>query len=104
MDCDGTIREPSSRAKFISSPDDQKIIKGANDAIARWFNERYTAIGITNQAGVAAGHKSLDDTIKEQQITLKLSPQIQSILLCPDYEGNQCFHCYPNKWFEISNK
>lgn len=42
VDCDGTIREPKSGAKFIQSPDDQQIIKGADAAIARWFNEGYT--------------------------------------------------------------
>ena len=33
VDCDGTIREPSSGAKFIQNPHDQKIIKGADEAI-----------------------------------------------------------------------
>lgn len=34
VDCDGTIREPLSGAKFIQHPHDQKIIKGATEAIA----------------------------------------------------------------------
>ncbi len=103
VDCDGTIREPKSGAKFISSPDDQQIIKGANDAIAHWFGEGYTVIGITNQAGVAAGHKSLEDTITEQRYTLNLFPLLSEIYFCPDYEGLICWRVTREGEFNITN-
>jgi D-glycero-D-manno-heptose 1,7-bisphosphate phosphatase len=38
---------------------------------------------------VAAGHKSLEDAIAEMRFCLQLLPQIDSALLCPDFEGNQ---------------
>ncbi len=92
LDCDGTIREPKSGAKFINNPDDQRIITGADKAIAYYHSEGYKIIGITNQAGVAAGHKTLENAILEQQITLKLIPQISCIYFCPDFEGKDCWN------------
>ena len=101
LDCDGTIREPKSGAKFISAPEDQKIIKGADKAIANYAALGYTIIGVSNQGGVGAGHKSLSDCIAEQAETLKLLPQIQAIYFCPDFEGNNCWYVSPDRNFQI---
>lgn len=59
---------------------------------------------MTNQGGIAAGHKTLENCIEEQQFTLKLFPKIQSILFCPDFEGKKCYRCYIKKVFDVSNK
>lgn len=91
LDCDGTIREPASGGKFIQNPKDQKIIKGADWAIAHYYKESWTVVGITNQAGVAAGHKQLVDALTEAEYTLKLFPEIVCIYLCPDFEGRYCW-------------
>lgn len=89
VDLDGTIREPISGQKFIQHPRDQQIIAGADKAIAHFNSKGYICIGITNQGGVAAGHKSLDDCIQEQSYTLELFPQLHKIYFCPDFEGQQ---------------
>ncbi len=60
LDCDGTIREPLSEAKFIQQPRDQRIVEGADKAIAHYSSREWTIIGITNQGGVAARHKSIE--------------------------------------------
>lgn len=91
VDCDGTIREPKSGEKFIQHPRAQKIITGADKAIAYYHKESWTIIGITNQGGVAAGHKSLSDCFDEQRYTLELFPQIAAIYFCPDFEGKECW-------------
>ncbi len=90
LDLDGTVREPKSRAKFINDPKDQRIIEGASEAIA-YFSRAWEIIGITNQGGVAAGHKSLEMAFKEQEITLELLPEMSCIYFCPDYEGENCY-------------
>ena len=87
VDCDGTIREPDSGEKFIQYPQDQRIIRGADKAIASYSPSEWTIVGITNQGGVAAGHKSLSDCCNEQRYTLELFPQISAIYFCPDYNG-----------------
>ncbi len=86
VDCDGTIRQPKSGAKFIDKPTDQEPIPGAVEAIDHYHSEGWLIIGVTNQAGVAAKHKSLKDCVQEQQYTLRLFPQLEAIYFCPDYE------------------
>jgi len=63
VDLDGTIREPLSGGQFIQHPQDQRIIKGADKAIAHYHKEGWVIVGITNQGGVAAGFKQLSDAI-----------------------------------------
>ncbi|MBE9038175.1 HAD-IIIA family hydrolase [aff. Roholtiella sp. LEGE 12411] len=89
LDLDGTVRRTKSGATFINAPKDQEIIPGVAEAIARYPNHQI--IGITNQGGVAAGKKSLEDAIAEQEYTMQLLPQLLEIYFCPDYEGKQCY-------------
>ncbi|MCP2730489.1 HAD-IIIA family hydrolase [Limnofasciculus baicalensis] len=103
VDCDGTIRKPKSRAKFIQSPDDQQIIKGAENAIASWKEQGYAIVGITNQGGVAAKHKTLESAIAEQRYTLNLFPLLSEIYFCPDYEGLICWRVTRDGEFNITN-
>jgi D-glycero-D-manno-heptose 1,7-bisphosphate phosphatase len=79
VDCDGTIRKPISDGIFISSPDDQKPLPGAVEAINHYKSIGYIIFGITNQGGVSAGHLTLLECIKIQQGTLTLFPEINSI-------------------------
>jgi D-glycero-D-manno-heptose 1,7-bisphosphate phosphatase len=98
VDCDGTIRQPKSKAKFINKPSDQEPIPGAVEAINHYHSKGWLIVGITNQAGVAAGHKSLKDCIEEQQYTLRLFPQLKGIYFCPDYEGDICYFVDENNY------
>ncbi|HEY9879388.1 MAG TPA: HAD-IIIA family hydrolase [Leptolyngbyaceae cyanobacterium] len=90
VDLDGTIREPLSGQRYFQDPKDQHIIAGADDAL-RAYTDSWIIIGITNQGGVAAGHKSIQECIEEQQHTLELFPQLKEIYFCPDFEGKKCF-------------
>jgi D-glycero-D-manno-heptose 1,7-bisphosphate phosphatase len=91
VDLDGTIREPLSGEKFIQHPQDQRIIKGADKAIAYYHSLGWVVIGISNQGGVAAGRKQLSDAIAEAEYTLELFPHLLCIYLCPDFRGNHCW-------------
>ncbi|MEH2201139.1 polynucleotide kinase [Nostoc sp.] len=93
LDLDGTVRRPKSGAKFISDPLDQEIIPEAARAIAHYKSQGWLIVGATNQGGVAAGHKQLEDAITEQYQTLRLCPEIWCIYFCPDYEGQFCWFC-----------
>ncbi|RAM47957.1 MAG: polynucleotide kinase [Hapalosiphonaceae cyanobacterium JJU2] len=57
-------------------------LKGNETAIGWVF------VGISNQGGVAAGFKSIENTVAEMQFTLELLPQLSAIYFCPDFEGN----------------
>jgi len=91
FDLDGTLRQTKSGKTFIHESDDQQAIKGTQKALAYYQEKGFLLIGITNQSGVAAGHKLLIDAEKEQQITLELFPELLCIYFCPDFDGNHCW-------------
>ncbi len=103
VDCDWTIRQPSGQGRFIDHPDQQKVIEGADQALQSFKNKGYIILGVTNQAGVAARHKTLKNCIKEQQKTLKLLPQLKGIIFCPDY-GATCYYCERHYFSEVTSK
>lgn len=90
LDLDGTIRRSRS-GEFITDPNDQDSIEGAIESIESAQQQGWTMVGITNQAGVAAGHKTLKSAILEQKKTLEIFPMISCIYFCPDFEGRECF-------------
>lgn len=91
FDLDGTLRETISGKTFINEPQDQRAIEGTQKALAYYQKKGFLLIGITNQGGVAAGHKSLESAIEEQRITLKLFPQLSEIFFCTNYSGESCW-------------
>lgn len=111
VDLDGTIREPLSGEPYFQNPQDQRIIPGADLALNS-YGEDWIIVGITNQGGVAAGHKTIQQCIQEQQYSLQLFPQLREIYLCPDFAGRKCFrvtlHNFHNhsqtKWFRQYRK
>lgn len=88
LDLDGTVRRSKSGATFINDPYDQEMIPGVENAIARYTD--YKIIGVTNQGGVKAGFKSLEDCFTEQKITLDLIPRMLMIFFCTD--GGETFY------------
>ncbi len=68
IDMDGTLREPLSGQQHFQHPKDQRIIVGADIAI-RAYKDDWMIVGITNQGGVAAGHKSMQECINGQTQT-----------------------------------
>lgn len=100
VDLSGTILTPLSGGKFIQHPKDQRIIKGADKAIAHYHKEGWVIVGIANQGGVAAGHKQLADAIAQQQHTLELLPLMIAIYFCPDFLGNHCWLIPSDKRFD----
>lgn len=90
VDLDGTIRRSLSGAQYFQHPQDQQMIEGADIAL-NTYDDDWLIVGLTNQGGVAAGHKSFQQCIEEQQYTLELFPQLQEIYFCPDFAGRKCF-------------
>lgn len=91
LDKDGTIVRPKSGQTFVQSPEDQELIPGVTDAIAKLVAEGFTLAISSNQGGVAAGHKSLDNAIREMRYCLNLLEMDIQALFCPDFEGEKCF-------------
>lgn len=73
LDKDGTLVKPASGGKWVTSPEDQELLPGVAEAIARYCADGWGLAIASNQGGVAAGHKTLDDCIKELQYAMKIS-------------------------------
>jgi D-glycero-D-manno-heptose 1,7-bisphosphate phosphatase len=91
FDLDGTLRQTKSGKTFINEPEDQQPIEGTQKALTYYQEKGFLLIGITNQGGVAAGHKSMQSAIEEQRITLELFPELSEIFFCPNYGGESCW-------------
>jgi D-glycero-D-manno-heptose 1,7-bisphosphate phosphatase len=100
LDLDGTVRQSASGKPFINSPTDQELIPGVAELLKVYVDAGWRVAFCTNQGGVAAGHKTLEQCIEEQMQTLyMLSESIMSmsenviffvIYFCPD-DGQSCF-------------
>lgn len=94
LDKDGTLISPRSGAKFVGDPWDQTPLPNVADTLKRYAAEGWEMAIISNQAGVAAGHKSLANCILEMKFCLELFPQIKEAYFCPDFEGNECWRVW----------
>jgi len=100
-DKDGTLTEPKSGDRFPKSFDDQVLRPGVVDGLKRLaaLNVKF---GIaTNQGGVVAGFKTIDEAKLEVEYCVQLLKaegiQIHAAALCPDFEGKIC-HLWFRDW------
>ena len=89
LDIDGTLTTTVSGETFKQHPRDVAVLPGVKEALEYYHNQfpKWLMMGISNQGGVAAGYKSIEDAIAEMQYTLELLPQLNSIYFCPDFDG-----------------
>lgn len=103
LDKDGTLVAPKSGNTFVQSPEDQQLLPGVKQAIERYQSEGWVIVVASNQGGVEAGHKTLEDAIAEMRYCMKLLRYIcpdyrftsgcpvWEALFCPDFAGEQCW-------------
>lgn len=86
LDLDGTIRE-SRTGGFIDGPDDVQIIQGRGAVLEKYFNEGWVLIGVTNQGGIAHGHKDPSQVHAENRKTNDLlQGKLKDIYFSPFHE------------------
>lgn len=90
LDKDWTLVKPISGGTFVQHPEDQELLPGVADTIAHYHAEGWEMVIASNQGGVTAGHKTLDDAIAEMRYCMRLLPQIAFSLFCPD-QGSDCW-------------
>ncbi|HEY9619301.1 MAG TPA: HAD-IIIA family hydrolase [Crinalium sp.] len=111
LDLDGLLRKPTIVSQYVPLPQDQLMVEGADRALYA-YRDDWLIVGITNQNSVAAGYKSIQQCIQDQQSILKQIPQLQEIYVCPDFEGRKCLrvtrqHFYNHsqtRWFRQYRK
>lgn len=62
MDLDHTIIQPHNGARFPKNRDDWEIIEGTPFAIAKYFNDGYKPVIVSNQGGIKLGFSTAEDT------------------------------------------
>jgi len=95
LDKDGTLIIPKKIGeKFVQQPWDQVPLPGVREAIAHYCRQGWQMAIISNQGGVAAGHKSLEKCILEMRYCLELFPEIEEAYFCPDFDGMNCYRVW----------
>ncbi|MEG4915738.1 HAD-IIIA family hydrolase [Microcoleus sp. B7-D4] len=94
LDKDGTLIFPKSGAKFVGDPWDQEPLPRIAETLKKYAADGWEMAIISNQGGVAAGHKSLENCILEMKFALHLFPQIKEAYFCPDFEGKECWRTW----------
>lgn len=94
LDKDGTLVQSKSGNTFIRNPTDQILMDGVFEGCQRLISAGFVLAIASNQCGVAAGQKTLDDAEHEMIYCMylleKFSIRIEVGLLCPDIRGTQC--------------
>lgn len=85
LDWDGTIRK-SKTGEFIKDENDIELIQGIEKIIWHYRNAGYLIIGISNQGGVAFGHKRPSHIEREMDATLRL------FKINPFHVVKMCYH------------
>jgi D-glycero-D-manno-heptose 1,7-bisphosphate phosphatase len=95
LDKDGTLVLPKSGNTFVQNPTDQILMVGVVEGCQRLIDAGYVLAIASNQGGVSAGHKTLDEANHEMSYCMHLLQgfdiRIEVAMLCPDFEGTQCF-------------
>jgi D-glycero-D-manno-heptose 1,7-bisphosphate phosphatase len=91
LDLDGTVRKPIE-GEWVKGHN-QQLIPGVKCSIQKAKKTGWVPIGVTNQAGVHYGHKTLGECTKEQRYTMRLAG-LFAVFFCPDL-GTTCQLVYP---------
>lgn len=82
LDKDGTLTRPKSGERFVQSPEDQELIPGVAEALARYRAAGWVMAIASNQGGVEAGFKTLESVAAEMRYGMDLTG-IDTALFCP---------------------
>lgn len=99
LDKDGTLITPASGEKFVQTPWDQKPLEGVTGGIAAARAAGWGIAICSNQGGISAGYKSLENTFLEMRFCLELFPNISEAYFCPANYGDigrECWRCWGN--------
>lgn len=88
FDKDGTLIKPLSGGPWVDYPEDQILIEGVKDRLKELRDAGWVMAIASNQGGVAAGHKSLDDAADEMFEAMKLTG-IEWGMLAHSYEERE---------------
>lgn len=95
LDLDGTVRYSTS-GEFIEKPSDIALFDGVEEVIWTYRDLGYLILGITNQGGVAWGHKTPTDEAVELKTMFDLFERN------PFHMVKSCYHMERGKVFPFN--
>lgn len=94
MDRDGVINEPPIAARYITRPEELRLVPGAAEGIQRFRKAGFLAIVVTNQRGIATGEITIGalQAIHERLKVLLAAAGsgVDDILYCPHCDEDEC--------------
>ena len=93
LDKDNTLIRPTS-GEFVDAPWHQEPLPNVAETLHRKLREGWRSVIISNQAGIEAGHKSLEQTFLEFRYCLGLLPEIDEAYFCPSFDGAEAWQVW----------
>ena len=94
LDRDGVINEPPHGARYITAPEQLRLMEGAAAGIERFRRRGYTPIVVTNQRCVALGlvSQATLDQIHERlrELLRAQATDVEDIFVCPHDDRDLC--------------
>lgn len=92
LDLDGTVRRNKEhKNSHINHPDEIELMPGIEEIIYKYRGEDYLVLGVTNQAGIAHGFKTVEgcqEEIERTRAIFKMDP-FHDVVFCPfDAKGS----------------
>lgn len=103
VDKDGTLIKTKSGEKFVNQPWDQEALPGVKEALKYYKQRDWKIVIISNQGGVSAGHKSIEECIAEMRFCMELLPEIEESYFCPDFEGESCYRVWSDDFIHYTS-
>ena len=85
FDKDGTLTTPKSGERFVQFPEDQVLLPGVLEGIQQLRTAGWEIAIASNQGGVAAGYKTLDEAILEVVFACRIAG-VQTAVIAHSYE------------------
>ena len=106
FDKDGTLTETVSGEKFVQHPKDQDLRPGIGERLERLRDGGVKVAIATNQGGVAAGYKSLDEAAEELRYCIGLIPAGLYLVafMATDLEGLECWEWKGTALADVSSE
>lgn len=99
LDKDGTLVKPKSGNTFVQSPNDQELIEGVAETLEHYRGSGWIFAIASNQGGVAAGYKTIDDAMHEMMMCVDILHKQAGAgawgVFCPDHGAS----AYDFDWF-----
>lgn len=93
LDKDGTLTTPKSGANFPKEAWDQTLILNVHETLCRYIAMGWKPMIISNQAGVEAGYKTLEECKAEIRFAMELTGCVEAFF-CPNFDGSECWRIW----------